>query len=63
MQYPLGICPRVIQMDLEADQFPSFRGTAIFIAIVAVQVCPPTSDGGGLPLLCILASVNCHLFY
>ena len=44
MEHPSGVCPRVIYLTLEVDQFPIFWVTAILISIVAIQVCIPTSD-------------------
>lgn len=33
MKGPLGICPRVIELDIEKDQFPLFWGAAALTAI------------------------------
>ena len=35
--YPLGICPRVLSLDLEVDRFPIFWETAVLISNVATN--------------------------
>jgi hypothetical protein len=61
MEHLLGICSGVVELDLEVDGFQVFRGTAILILIVDVQVCTPISNGRMLSLFHILARVSCHL--
>ena len=40
----MGMCSRVVYLDLEEDQFLTFGGTAILIWIVAVLVYTSTSN-------------------
>lgn len=44
MKHLLGICPRVVKLSLEVNQFPAIQRTTTLISIVAVQLCTPTSN-------------------
>ena len=47
-------------MGIEVDLFTIFSETTKLISKVFVQVCTPISNGGTLPFLNILASMNFH---
>ena len=58
--HPLGTCPRDILLGLAVCCFLIFWETTLLISRVAEQVCIPTSNGGVLPILCILSNISYH---
>ena len=59
---PLGICLRVVLLDLEVDYFLIFWEITIPISKGAVPACTPTSNAGVFPLTHILSSISWSIF-
>lgn len=62
-EHSLGLFSKVVSLDFERDWFPLFWRNALFIFIVAIQVCTETSSGGVVLLFQVLISMSGHLSY